>query len=422
MDKIKTTKHNKQSYWIITYGCQMNKSDSERIASFLQSQNFKKAKNKKTADLIIINACSVRQSAVDRVYGQINQIKKNEKKQKIYLTGCLTEKDKRALQPKVDLIFNIKELSTICGGEKIDTYFKIPPLPNNSVSVFVPISTGCDNFCSYCVVPYTRGREYHRPAEEILKEVEMFIKRGFKEIILLGQNVNSYHYKNIDFTDLLQLIENIPGNFWITFLTNHPKDLSEKLIDYVAKSKKVCPYFHLPVQSGDNKILKLMNRHYTVKKYIKQVKKLRKKIKDVCISTDIIVGIPTETTSQFKNTAKLMKKLKFDMAYIAQYSPRPQTALSKVKDDIPKKEKQKREQELVKILEKTALENNKKYLGKTKVALITKYEKGYLFGHLKNQKQIKIPSKKDLTGEMVKVKIIQANPYSLKGELIYDKK
>ncbi|MFH1226144.1 MAG: MiaB/RimO family radical SAM methylthiotransferase, partial [bacterium] len=216
---------------------------------------------------------------------------------------------------------------------------------------YVPIMTGCNNFCAYCVVPYVRGRERSRPVKDILAEVKKLIKNGYKEIILLGQNVNSYRgklkvksqkLKVIDFATLLKIINNIPGDFRIKFLTSHPKDMSDELIDAVAKLDKVVKYIHLPVQAGDNQVLKRMNRGYTVRHYKNLIKKIRAKIPGVMITTDIIVGFPSETKKQFEKSVKLFKEIKFDMAYIAQYSPRAGTAAAKMKDDVPKAEKKRR--------------------------------------------------------------------------------
>ena len=420
----------------------MNKSDSERIAAMLEKNNYKKASSKKAADIVVLVACSVRQSAVDRLYSQINQLKKEKKPPKIFLTGCISLQDQEKLRKKVDIIFNIKNLKKIF--EKPTKkhlsspleYLKIKPIYSSPFSAFVPISTGCNNFCSYCIVPYVRGPEICRPVKDILEEIRGLIKKNYKEITLLGQNVNSYlstNYKPtfplklsagkdkskyIDFPKLLQMIENIPGNFWITFISNHPKDLSLKLIETVAKSKKICPYFHLPIQSGDNEILKLMNRKYTTQSYENLVSLIRQKIKDVSISTDIIVGLPNETKKQFQNTANLMKKINFDMAYIARYSPRPGTALAKLKDNISDQEKMRRRKILENILKKTALSNNLKYIGRTMDALIVEQTPTALLGHLKNQKHILVPYKKDkssFVGQFIKTKITKATSWGLEG-------
>jgi tRNA-2-methylthio-N6-dimethylallyladenosine synthase len=433
-------------YHLITFGCQMNKSDSERIAARLQNIGYEKTTDIKQSDLIIVNMCSVRQSAVDRVYGLANQfleLKKKNVQFKVGLTGCLLNQDRKKMEKFFDFIFNIKDLNNlekIILQQKIDfekspqDYLSLLPKINSKISAFVPIMTGCNNFCSYCVVPYTRGREFSRPEQEIIKEVKSLIKKGFLEIILLGQNVNSYHqniktlrHKNkaINFPKLLQMIDNFSENFWLTFLTSHPKDLSDELIKVMAQSKKIIKYLHLPVQSGDNEILKKMNRHYTVQDYKNLIKKIRKKIPGITISTDIIVGFPGETKKQFKNTARLLKKIKFDQVYIAQYSPRAGTKAALIKDDVSKEEKYQREKTLNKILEKTALKNNKKLIGQTLEILVKNCKNNQYYGQTKNFKNVKINLEKSnkaesffpqpKIGQFVKAKIIKATPWGLEG-------
>ncbi|MGB9609203.1 MAG: MiaB/RimO family radical SAM methylthiotransferase, partial [Minisyncoccia bacterium] len=268
-------------------------------------------------------------------------------------------------------------------------------------------------FCTYCVVPYVRGPEICRPAEEIVNEVNELIGRGYKEICLLGQNVNSY-FSNLNFPKLLKKINDIPGNFWLRFLTSHPKDFSDELIETMVKCKKICEYLHLPIQSGDNQILKEMNRRYTVEHYKNIIEKIRKKIPDIAISTDIIVGFPGETEKQFQNTTKLMKEIKFDMAYIAEYSPRPQTAAIKLNDNVPKKEKEKRRKILTEILKQTAFEKNKKYLGQIVEILVDSEDKDNFYGKTRTFKTVKIKKSPFYQiGEFEKVKIISATPFGL---------
>jgi len=461
-------------YYIITYGCQMNKSDSERIATILEKIGYKSASRENEADLILINMCSVRQSAVDRVYGLIQKLKNLKTKKpglKTILTGCILKEDKRKFKKGFDLILNIKNLPkwpNLLVPNSHDRalyeleYLNIQPKYQTNFRAFVPIMTGCNNFCSYCVVPYTRGREVSRPAEEVLSEIKNLIKKGAnpirnaisngaREIWLLGQNVNSYQSigknssaaasakadKIVKFHDLLKMINEIPGNFWIRFTSPHPKDFSDELINTMAKCQRVTPYLNLPVQSGDDEILKKMNRPYTVNQYKDLVKKIRDKFaliregleRGVAISTDIIVGFPGETKKQFENTVKLFKEIKFDMAYIAEYSPRPGTAAEKLKDDVPKKEKERRYKILTEVLKETALENNKKFVGKEIEVLIERQgirnKKQVYFGKTRTYKTVKIQLdpkpytlNANLIGNFVKVKIIDALPWGLKGKLI----
>jgi len=423
-------------YFIITYGCQMNRSDSERIAGVLESNGYKKASNIGEADLIVINMCSVRQSAVDRVYGKIKdftKLKVKNEKLKVILTGCILKKDRRKFAEYFDFILNIRDLpqwpKILNIKQQIlntDDYLKIQPKYSSFPTAYVPISTGCNNFCAYCVVPYTRGSLIHRPAKDIIKEVKELVKKDYKEIWLLGQNVNSYYREQktknkeqrTNFPKLLELINNIPGEFWIRFTSSYPKDFSDELIKIMTKCRKVTPYLNLAVQSGGDKILKKMNRNYTVQKYKNLIKKIRKKIPDIALSTDIIVGFPGETKEQFKNTAKLLEEIKFDMVYISQYSSRPGTAAIKMEDNVLQKEKKRREKVLTEILKKTALKKNKKYIGKTVKVLSLKWKKEFLFGKSFHYKSVKTKGSKKLLGKFIKVKIIDALPWGLLGEQI----
>ena len=335
-----------QKYHIITYGCQMNKSDSERIATVLESKGYQPASKINEADLIVVNMCSVRQSAVDRVCGLIPKFKKLREKNpelKTILTGCILKEDRQKFTKGFDQILKFEDL------------LKYQPKFQSKSVAFIPISNGCNNFCAYCVVPFARGSLVCRDHEEILKETKNAIKQGFKEIWLLGQNVNDYQSPTdslINFAKLLKMIDGIEGDFKLFFTSPHPKDFSEELIDTLAECEKFGKYLNLPVQSGDNEILKRMNRSYTVKEYKKLVKKIRKKIPDIKLSTDVIVGFPGETEKQFQNTVKLFKEIKFNWAYIAKYSPRSGTAAFRLEDVIPLVEKKRREKILREILQK----------------------------------------------------------------------
>jgi tRNA-2-methylthio-N6-dimethylallyladenosine synthase len=338
----------------------MNKSDSEKIAALLEKKGYQSAKNEQEADLIVLNICSVRQSAIDRVYNKIRgfnpalrsriPLVNARVSKKIILTGCILEEDKKRFAQAMKTSFSSSRFADArVYGEiiKFKELFKIKQKPRYEEG-FIPIMEGCNNFCAYCVVPYTRGREYYREKKEIINEVKNLIKKGFKKITLLGQNVNSYP----DFPQLLEEIANLPGDFELTFLTSHPKDFSDELIDIMAKNEKIVRYLNLPVQSGDDEILKKMNRPYTVKQYKNLVKKIRKKISDIKLSTDVIVGFPGETKKQFKNTVKLFKEIKFHNAYISKYSPRPGTTAYKLKDNVLLEEKKRRYKILNNLLKK----------------------------------------------------------------------
>lgn len=408
----------------------MNYSDSERIIYILENLNFRQSSLEK-ADLLIINMCSVRQSAVDRIY-----FKTKDLKQKTILTGCILNKDKRKFRKYFDYILPINDLIKLPSIlnqlgfqtkklKELNDYLQIPPAHQSKTTASIPIMTGCNNFCSYCVVPYTRGREISRPSKDIIKEAKDSIQKGIKEIWLLGQNVNSYK-GNLTFSQLLKEINKIPGDFWIKFTSSHPKDLTNELVERMATSQKICPYINLPIQSGDNKILKSMNRPYTTKKYTKLINKLRKEFKEhrkglekeLAISTDVIVGFPNETEQQFNNTKNLFKEIKFCTAYISRYSPRPQTSAYQLKDNVRNTEKKKREKELEKIIKDTTLQFNKKFLNKTIDILINKKTKEYYLGKSRHNQTIKIKTKKDILNKIVQTKITKALAFGLEGELI----
>lgn len=415
----------KNKFFIKTFGCQMNISDSERIDSVLVNANFKKVNLENLADFVIVNSCSVRQAAENRAISTLKNAKKN--KQIAIVTGCSAVKEKLRFKNFADFVLDIKNLKKwpeiLQGGEIHEfhlrdiNYFKINPNYSNKFHAYVPIMTGCNNFCSYCVVPYSRGREVSRSVKEIIKEVKSLIKQGYKAITLLGQNVNSYSGKlnnqKIDFPTLLKMVNDIDGNFWIWFITSHPKDMSLKLIKTIKNCKKVCHYIHLPAQAGNDEILKKMNRKYTHAKYLKLVKLIKKYLPDTCLSTDIIVGFPGENKKQFLDTCKLFKEVKYDMAFLAKYSPRPGTISFKMKDDILQDEKKRRENFLNDILRKTALKNNKKYLGKTCEILVEKKD----IGRTRTFKLVKFNSNKNLIGQIVKVKITKALAWILDGEI-----
>jgi tRNA-2-methylthio-N6-dimethylallyladenosine synthase len=427
-------------YYLLTFGCQMNQSDSERIERFLKDIGYQSASNIDEADLVIINMCSVRQSAVNRVYGRIRKIRElKEKKRnlKTLITGCVLKTDLNKLKKDFDYILSIRSLpywKEILENKPKFVYFpafnkqklgieylETMACYQNKFSAFVPISTGCNEFCSYCVVPYTRGPLVSRPPQQILKEVRSLVKEGFKEIWLLGQNVNSYQFKKTNFAQLLRKINKIPGKFWISFTSSHPKDFSDEIIQAIAECEKINKYISLPVQSGDDEILKKMNRPYTVKQYKQLVKKIRKAIPGVAISTDIIVGFPGETKKHFQNTKKLFKELEFDMAYIAEYSPRPGTAASKLEDDVPPKEKQRRREELTEILKKISLKKSKRYVGQRVEVLVHEISKNkFLIGKTRFYKTVKIPCQNcsQYLGQIIEVEIIDFVPWGLKGRMV----
>lgn len=321
-------------FYIFTLGCQQNYYDAHKITQFLTKLGCLLG-NEKNADLIVVMGCSVRQKPVDRIYGRLN---KNWAGKKVIVTACLSESDQKKLAKKGVRFINGQNFEKEIIKELNFTKRSTKTLEDSGLG-YLPIMTGCDNFCTYCIVPYTRGREKSRPAGEIIKEAKLLIKNRHKEITLLGQNVNSYKY---DFVELLEKIEAIPGKFKISYLTSHPKDMSDELIAWMGKSQKFSGKMHLPLQSGDDKILSAMNRKYTTRGYLKLIKKIRQASPKIDLSTDLIVGFPGETKKQFQNTLDLSKKIKFNQAYISCYCPRPGTAAAKLKDNVSLDEKNKR--------------------------------------------------------------------------------
>jgi len=427
-------------YLITTFGCQSNEADSEKTAEVMENLGYAHAENMEDLisaknPVLIFNTCSVRQKAEDRVFGlnkKTEQFKIKNSKLKIVLTGCMmhySEKDLKKRLPLFDYFIDIKNIITL---EKILPKIKISEnkdllteKTDSKISALIPISHGCDNFCTYCIVPLARGREISRGVLDIMSDVKKAVDDGAKEIWLLGQTVNSYRCnlkskisnlkpKEIKFPELLRMVNDIPGDFWIRFTSPHPKDFSDELIKTMAECEKFAHYINLPVQSGNNTVLKRMGRPYTVGHYKKLVGKIRKAMPDIAISTDIIVGFPGETRKQFGDTKKLFEEIKFDMAFISEYSPRPKTVAYKMfKDNVSHKEKESRKNELNEILKKTALENNKKLVGQ-----IVKV----LNGRTESNKPVEITNVKhsmlNIKNNFVSAKIIKANIWSLKGKLI----
>jgi len=336
-----------KKYFIKTYGCQMNVADAEQIAGWYESQGWQVAQTIDKADEIVIVTCSVRQTAEDRVYGLINNLvkrdKQNVRRSRIILTGCMMRYPLKWLKDKMPQVDEFKKIDQF----KVHSAKRI--VRESKIHAFVPIMEGCNQFCSYCVVPYARGPEKSRPFEEIVCEVKELAKKDYQEITLLGQNVNAYgkdsneliHWSKKNFASLLRELHKIKDIKKISFLTSNPWDLTDEIIEAM-KLPKIDRYLHLPIQSGDDEILKKMNRKYTAKDYIELVKKIRQQIPDIKIGTDIIVGFSGETEKQFQNTVDLCKKAKFTKAYVAMYSPRLGTAAFKLKDDVSHQEKKRR--------------------------------------------------------------------------------
>jgi tRNA-2-methylthio-N6-dimethylallyladenosine synthase len=411
------------TYHIWTIGCQMNKAESERIAARFEELGYGAAQRTSDADLIVLNSCVVRQSAEDRVINKLQNLKHLKKERPdvtLALTGCLVDSDTTHLQksyPFIDHFFKAGEYPTWL--ERTDK-ISLPKRP--TPSVYVPISQGCDNFCSYCIVPYRRGRERSRALDEIVCEAKELVGRGAKEIILLGQNVDSYGHDlagKPDLADLLTQLNEIEGLARLRFLTNHPKDMSRKLIEAIAGLDKVCEQVNLPVQAGSDAILKAMKRGYTADQYRRLVGQIREKVPAIAISTDVIVGFPGETEEQFRQTADLLSEIKFDTVHVAAYSPRPGTAAARdLADDIPPAEKKERLNKIELLQEKIQTEINARLKNEAVEILAEGKKKGKWYGRTRTDKLVFFSSAGDYLGQLVKIKIEKTSPWSLQGKII----
>ena len=410
-------------YYIWTIGCQMNKAESERLGSYLERLGYQATATAEEADLVVLNSCVVRQSAESRVINKLHSLKSLKRARPnltIAITGCLVNSDVHELRqrfPHADYFFKPGEYPHWL--ERAQSGSVIPPHP--SISTFVPIMQGCNNFCSYCIVPYRRGRERSRSLEEIVNEVKELVCRGVREVVLLGQNVDSYGHDlpdQPDLADLLKELNPIEGLARIRFLTNHPKDMSHRLIDVVANLDKVCEEISLPVQSGSNDILKAMRRGYTVEQYRQLVTEVRSKIPAVALATDVIVGFPSESEAQFEETVNLLSDLRFDIVHIACYSPRPgTTASNKFEDDIPLAEKKKRLNRIEELQKSIATETNGRLLGKAVEVLVEGKKKGKWQGRTRSGKLVFFHNSDNCLGQLMLTTIFKTSPWSLQGKV-----
>lgn len=436
-----------KKYYIEVTGCQMNKSDAERMSGILENIGYEKTNSDKNADLLLLCTCAIRQASVEKAYSQLGVWGKRKKKSnpnlKIGICGCVSELEKSELfkrRPYLDLIFgthNIFKLAEyierINNGEKVCEITSKPVpepqelnviRPESAVGAWIPIIEGCNNFCTYCVVPYTRGRERSRLPEAVIAEAKKVLSEGKKEITLLGQNVDSYgkdfHNPDITLANLLRELNKIEGKFRIRFVTSYPSDITDDLLSAVEECDKVCEYFHIPMQSGNNKVLKDMNRRYNREEYTATVKKIRDKFPDVTITSDFIAGFPGETEEEFCDTLSAIEELKLDYSNTAIYSPRPMTKAAKMTDKfIPDEIKSERYDRLQKVNAKMCLESNMKYKDKIVEILCEssrKTEKGFVMtGRMRNNKLVHFNADKDLTGNFVDVRIIKPQTWCLYG-------
>ena len=434
-----------KKYFLRTYGCQMNVHDSEEIAARLESLGFKETNTLEEADIIILNTCAIRENAHDKLYGFLGRckhVKSLDKNKIIGICGCMAQEEGVVNElmkkhPYVDIVFgthNIHELQDLilernkkqniqvysCEGK---VYENISYRRDSDIKAWVNIQYGCDKFCTYCIVPYTRGKQRSRHSKEIIQEVKDLVKKGYKEVTLLGQNVNAYGKDledELSFAELLQKVADT-GIDRVRFVTSHPWDFTDEMIDVIAKNDNIMNYIHLPLQSGSNSILRKMGRRYTKEEYIELFKKIKNKINDVSITTDIIVGFPNETEEDFNDTLDVVNTCKYDSAFTFIYSPREGTPAAQMEDSIDLKTKEERLHKLNELVNKYSLENNKKYEGKTVKVLIegiSEKDDNKVFGYTETMKLVNVINAKEDIGKIIDVKITDAKSFSLDGEKI----
>ncbi len=417
-------------FYIETLGCQMNVNDSDKMAEFLLNNGLEHCDNYADADMVIVNTCSVRFSAEHKAYSLLGRLKEQKDKNSdliIGVTGCMAQYAAKEIKTRckyVDFVLGAKDFEKF--GKTVKRFLKAkkvspvhPFTCSSEVFKYITIMRGCSNFCSYCIVPYVRGPEQSIDYKIILDEVKYAADNGTKEIILLGQNVNSYSYNDVNFTGLLQKISEIEKVTRIRFMTNHPKDFSDELINEIAENKKICRHIHLPLQSGSDNILKAMNRKYTYEQYEALYNKIKNKIPDINITSDVIIGFPGETEKDFEATFNASRKLQFGGLFIFKYSARPNTPASKMGNKVPLEVIKKRHALLLEDSNIISKKINEKYINKTIEVLVEKYNIQTKTAEARNSQNIKVffSSDKDLTGQIVNVKITKVLPNSLNGNL-----
>lgn len=457
MAKVKELNNNKKlKYTILTMGCQLNENDSEKLCGMLEKMGYTKTENQKEADLALFNTCCVRENAEDKLFGKLGELKrlKEEKGIIIAIGGCMmqekhiTDKIKESY-PFVDILFGTHTLhkfpenlyQTLEEKKKLEDiididgkiYEGLPIKRDSKIKASVTIMNGCNNFCSYCIVPYVRGRERSRQPRDIINEVRELAQQGYQEITLLGQNVNSYlrveREKGIEFEEyegvhsfatLLKAINQVDGIQRIRFVSPHPKDFTDDVIEAIATCDKVCKLVHLPLQSGNTKVLKEMNRKYTKEQYLDLVQKMKEKIPNLTLSTDIIVGFPGETDEEFEDTLDVVRKVRFEQVYMFIYSRRVGTPGDKMENQVPEQEKHKRFDKLKALVESQIEENNQKYVETMQKVLVegeSKNNKALLTGRTDSNKVVIFEGSKDLIGQLIELKIVSEHMWYLKGEI-----
>ena len=434
---------NKNKVYIETYGCQMNLADTEIVLGILGDKGYDLTKSVNDADVVLINTCSIREKAEQRIYGRLGYFKnmKNDKPELIVgILGCMAERLRKDLMEKksiVDLVVGPDEyrrlpelIDAAYNGDKgigvklsrTETYDDIIPHREDGLQAWLSVMRGCDKFCTFCVVPFTRGRERSRAINSVVDEIKQLSQRGFKEVTLLGQNVNSYLDNDKDFADLLSACAEVDRSFRIRFTTSHPQDLSDKLLYTIAENQNICNYIHLPVQSGSDRILKLMNRTYTIDHYIKLIEKARRIIPGVSFSTDIISGFPTETYEDHVKTLEVMREVKYDGAYMFKYSPREGTKAYRMKDDITEETKSKRLHEIIDLQQQISYQINQTLIGKDEIVLVegsSRKSDKFFAGRTDTNKVVIFPVNDDIkVGSYVTLKINKATHATLFGDFV----
>ncbi|MCH7800292.1 MAG: tRNA (N6-isopentenyl adenosine(37)-C2)-methylthiotransferase MiaB [Chloroflexi bacterium] len=421
-----------ESYYIWTVGCQMNKADSERMESALGQMGLGPATSPRDADVIVLNSCVVRESAEDRVVGMLTSLKplKQRNPEKVIaLMGCMVGPQKAALReryPYVDAFMQPQQFGELLDivGERIgiDPEGCVGPLTARAdVATYIPIIHGCDKFCTFCIIPYRRGREVSRSVDEIVHETQMLVRRGVREVTLLGQNVDSYGHDlsgSVDLGSLLEAVNEVDELERVRFLTSHPNDMSDHIIDMIASLDKVCEHVNLPFQAGDDQVLENMRRGYTNDEYRAIIEKIRNRIPNVSLATDLIVGFCGETDQQFQRTLDMVRDIKFDKVHAAAYSTRPGTIAARMmEDDVPHEEKQRRLKAIEAIQETVSTGINAALEGTTQKILVEGRKRDRWYGRTRNDKLVFFDDDTDRKGEMVNVLIEQTSPWSLQGTL-----
>jgi tRNA-2-methylthio-N6-dimethylallyladenosine synthase len=427
---------NGKHFHVWTIGCQMNEADSAKIAATLQEAGYAPTSEEQAADIVILNSCVVRQAAEDKVAGKLNsliRLKRERPEVAVVLTGCMVTNQQERLRerfPHVDLFFDpsdfgqlekvAPEISDLSDDlSQLPHYYADPAAATSATSAFVPIIYGCNFLCSYCIVPYRRGKERSRPLTDIVREVERLAGGGVREVTLLGQTVNAYGHDLPDTPGLAQLlrrVDAIPGLARLRFLTSHPKYMSDEIIGAMADLPSVCEHMNLPVQAGDNEVLRRMRRTYSRDYWIDRIHLTRERMPEVTVATDIIVGFPGETETQFLQTYDLLEQARCDKVHLAMYSPRPGTLSARWEDDVPAVEKQRRHREIEKLQERIQTEVNALRLGQTYEVLVEGRSKGRWTGRTRGNILVHFDDERELTGEFVDVRVTRTSPWFLMGE------